>query len=275
MEPWLVVCCRLRIFFVPTMGARFLRKMTSNNIVKQTGEAGEQLDLLSSADMPDAVFEDSETGGFNRPEFTGERLLKNDPDKYKMIVSLRAEGLGILKVAKLLKVSPNTVTAVSRREGSTIDIEKKELADICRSGARLCAEAIVEKLNSDAHRDKANVRDLAITAGVLVEKSQLLSGGATARIESQPSEPDHEDFNAFFENMQRVEPISTGCMPETPQQKESLVAACVEHKMLGQGPVVPERDSTTSCDPASAVPGEAADQADDLPDDATKGAESD
>src|SRR4051794_21807754 len=92
-------------------------------------QAEQQLPLLSSAEMDGAHFLELERNG----EFTGERLFKQQPELYQAIVSLSAEGVGQIKIGQILKVSPNTVRAVQKREGVSIDIVKKDLAELCHA----------------------------------------------------------------------------------------------------------------------------------------------
>jgi len=163
-------------------------------------------------------------------------------------VSLLAEGLGVIKIGKLLQVSPNTVMAVRDREGVSVDIEKQEIAAVCRKGARLCTEAIVERLNDPIARETIAVRDLAVSAGVLIDKSQVLTGGATARIEHVNSMPEHDDFNSYFEKMKCVEAESIGCGSEGAGQKGVIEAEAVDHKMLCAPGVDQRADTTISCE---------------------------
>lgn len=154
------------------------------------------LDLSTVAD-----FAPSESRGV----FTGDRLFVRDPERYRAIVTLMAQGAGILKIAKLLNVSAHTVIAVRDREGAAIAIEKERLSNAARAGAQLCVEGIVEDLASDEARQKISARDKAIIMGVLTEKSELLAGGATHRIEFVKAEAGHNDFNAYLDKMRRVD----------------------------------------------------------------------
>lgn len=163
-------------------------------------QAGQQLELIRSDEMDAEVFRDSEQQG----EFTGARLFKQNPDLYRTIISLLAEGLGVIRIGKLLRVSPNTVMAVRDREPEAIDIAKKRIADLARRGAQVCVEGIVEALLDPERRTKVSAKDMAIIAGVLVDKSELLSGGATVRIGHVGDGAQHIDFNEYIEQLRRV-----------------------------------------------------------------------
>jgi hypothetical protein len=111
-------------------------------------------------------------------EFSGERLLTRRPEVYRAICRMSAEGLSMSAMARALGVSRNTVAAVQEREGISIEQQKKELLRTVRTAARLSVERVVELVPSIT-----NAKDAAIVAAVMVDKLQLLSGEATARVE--------------------------------------------------------------------------------------------
>jgi hypothetical protein len=111
-------------------------------------------------------------------EFTGERLLARRPDAYRAIIRMSAEGLSISAQARALGVSRNTVCAVRDREGFSIEQDKKDLLRDVRRAARLSVERAIELVPSIN-----SAKDAAIVAAVMVDKMQLLSGEATARVE--------------------------------------------------------------------------------------------
>lgn len=111
-------------------------------------------------------------------EFSGERLLARRPEVYRAICRMSAEGLSMSAMARALGVSRNTVAAVQEREQFPIEQQKKELLKNVRTAARLSVERVVELVPSIN-----NAKDAAIVAAVMVDKLQLLSGEATARVE--------------------------------------------------------------------------------------------
>jgi len=154
----------------------------------------EQLTLLSSADIEDSYFRETEARG----EHTGVRLWTQDPDKYRVIVSLLAEGVGQLRVAALVKSSVHTVRAIKGRECAAIEKERARLASDGRSAAGLCIEAILERLADNAARDKIPARDLGVLAGILIDKAELLAGRATSRVDIN-RDPDLGDFRDMIQ----------------------------------------------------------------------------
>jgi len=144
-----------------------------------------QLRLFGSETMEGAIFEQSEGHG----TFTGARLFAADPDKYRMIVSLLTEGIGLHQIAKLCRVSVNTVMAVREREPAVIETEKKMLGAKMRGTVRLMIDRVIHAM-SDGSLEINNVRDLQsmlVGAGILTDKSELLMGGPTARVEHRDS----------------------------------------------------------------------------------------
>lgn len=154
------------------------------SLIKSTDQ---QLPLFGS-DQMDAVFFSAEESG-ETPEFTGVRLFSARPETYKAIVALSAEGLGAMRIGKILHVSPNTVLAVRAREPESIDIEKRRLAGLSREGARMCVEGIIEMLLDPEQLKKISLKDKGIVFGILAEKSELLSGSPTARLQTVGSPP--------------------------------------------------------------------------------------
>ena len=155
-----------------------------------------------------------------RGEYTGDRLFEQKPQVYQTIVYCLAEGLGMIRIGKLLKVSPNTVMAVRDREGEAVDIEKGRLANLYRRGARLAGERIVEDLLDDEQARKIPANQKAVIVGILTEKSELLSGGATSRVAHSPAEPSNEDFDAYLASLRRVRAVGGEGMKIEGEKKE-------------------------------------------------------
>jgi hypothetical protein len=140
-----------------------------------------QLKLPLSAlsdQMDDAFFLAEES----KREFTGARLFSKHPETYRAVVTLLAEGLGVIRIGKILGVSPNTVLAVREREGANVDIEKKRLSDLSRATASMLVEGIVDMLSDSDRVAKMSLKDRGIVFGILSEKSELLAGNPTARL---------------------------------------------------------------------------------------------
>ncbi|MFA7333509.1 MAG: hypothetical protein WC130_04355 [Kiritimatiellia bacterium] len=156
--------------------------MTAPNSPSLIQGENQQLKLFNSTEMPDALFAAEETA--EQREYTGARLFAKDPERYKAIVALSGEGLGVLRIAKILHVSPHTVMGVREREPECVAIEKSRIAGLSREAARMCVEGILELLCDPAQRKKMGIKELGITFGILAEKHELLSGAPTARVQT-------------------------------------------------------------------------------------------
>lgn len=156
-------------------------------------------------------------------EFTGERLFRDRPGIYAAVVRMAAEGQSISAAARALGVSRNTVCAVRDREGYSVEQDKKELLKDLRRASRLGVEKVIELLP-----DTKAAKDAAIVAAVMVDKMQLLSGEATARVERVEIRPDQ--VRAFVDSLpvieaELVEDISTGLSGGTVAQKAAALPA--------------------------------------------------
>jgi len=142
-------------------------------------------------------------------DFTGARLYEQDPTTYKRIVVLLAHKWGVLRIAQELGVSKNTVRAVRRREGESIDLVSQHLGEQVRSVGEDLLEhgsaLLTEIMESPIRRRDATISDVAkLTDAALkaIEKHQLLTGQPTARIQiSDLQAPEHDDFNAYLASL--------------------------------------------------------------------------
>ena len=172
-------------------------------------------------------------------DFTGERLFRDRPGVYAAVVRMMAEGMSISATARALGVSRNTVCAVRDREGISVEQEKKELLRDLRRAGRLSVEKVIELLP-----DVKSAKDAAITAAVMLDKQQLLSGEATVRVERVDVRPDQ--VKAYLDSLPVVdaevlEVVSTGVPAGTAEQKAAPAAA------------LPDRESDVRSDDAAVL----------------------
>lgn len=164
-------------------------------------------------------------------EFSGERLLARRPEVYRAILSMSAEGLSVSAMARAFGVSRNTIAAVQDREGFSIEQHKKELLRNVRTAARLSVERVVELVPSIT-----SAKDAAIVAAVMVDKLQLLSGEATARVERVEVSQDKlsEMLAGLPELEAEIVPV-TGSSGSGSEQKGQAVAGCLGLDPVGLG----------------------------------------
>jgi hypothetical protein len=157
-----------------------------------------QQDLIPSSEMPAALFESNENAG----SFTAARLFAKHPETVSRIQGLLAEGVGILRISRIVRVSPSTVIAV--RDQSTIEIEKQSHAvgRTAMSIANQSLDAIQEAIDDPERRRKVSPRDWAIIAGVTIDKAQLLAGLPTSiNLNVSTELPSHEDYERMVSGM--------------------------------------------------------------------------
>ena len=166
-------------------------------------------------------------------EFSGERLLARRPEVYRAILSMSAEGLSVSAMARAFAVSRNTIAAVQDREGFSIEQHKKELLRNVRTAARLSVERVVELVPSIT-----SAKDAAIVAAVMVDKLQLLSGEATARVERvEVSQDKLTEMLAGLPMLEAELVPSTGLGVRGSGQKGQDVAGCLGLDPVGMGRV--------------------------------------
>ena len=194
---------------------------------------GTQLDLmpgdeLDLAGLPAEAYADAEARG----RFTGERLFLQNPKLYGAVAKLLARGETYREIADLCQVSTQTVTGVAYREAIPVETLRERLGRIGFDVARLSMEAMLELLSDPIARMKISAKDLSVIYGIAVSNSQLLLGGATARIESRDvMEPGHADYLRMLADAQaaarrgEINVTPTGLRAENPGAKEGGVIA--------------------------------------------------
>lgn len=136
-------------------------------------------------------------------EYTGERLKSQRPEVYQQVLLLLGQGHGSQYIQDKTGVSKNTVKAVRRAQGETIDLVKQRVADQNFDLADLSFEAaklvLSEIMTSSARRSALTVKDvqsLAVTGGIAVQNGQLLTGKPTANVSVEVFAAPSEDLNA-------------------------------------------------------------------------------
>jgi transcriptional regulator with XRE-family HTH domain len=191
--------------------------MSQSLLIQSEKVASMQPALFSTADLLDECF--SHDGEDVKFTFTGAKLFKTDPGKYRMIVDALAEGMAIRQIARAFKVSPGTVNAVKENEVIPIGAQKEKLANKLHTLAKMGVERLIDE------NDKIPLNSLAVVVGIAIEKMQLLQGEATQRIESTKA-PSMEDFNKYLETLKNV--TETGFSDENKTSKEVCVATDVK-----------------------------------------------
>lgn len=171
-------------------------------------------------------------------QFTAELLFERDVEKYKLIVTALAGGLSIRKMAKALRVSPGTITAVRDREGLSIGAQKGGIVRLLQQFAAAGAERLLEELH-DIPIDK-----LPVALGIVIDKMQLLAGEATSRHEEKRT-VSFDDYSAML--AQLGEPGVTGPTKQEENSKAEIPAAplILDAEQIGPSDQDGEPSSTT------------------------------
>lgn len=168
----------------------------------------QRADDFAAAPFFPAIMEDVEKSESVHRDYTAERLARHQPAKFQACVHYLAQGYGLLRIGKLVGVSHHTVSAVRDLHPASVAIEKERLAGLAKRGAELCLERIIEEVES------LPKQTLGLTAAQLIDKFQLLTGGATARIGTERAKevPTADDFNALIDSLPVVqaEVVATG-----------------------------------------------------------------
>jgi hypothetical protein len=131
--------------------------------------------------QPEFVFYGLELIDRSRPRWhcTGKILRRTRPEVHRIAVELLGAGKHSKReICELLHMSPHTLKSVEDDQGENLATLRQKAA---RKNLELHAMSLdrIEELIPRSN----DVAKLAVTAGILAEKSQLLAGEATARIE--------------------------------------------------------------------------------------------
>jgi hypothetical protein len=119
--------------------------------------------------------------GKRNGNYTGERLKLLRPQAYRRVVELLAEPrehVSIREICRQCHVTDDTVKAVEKREAIPIAARKQALMVQAARIAKRAYDRVEDQIES------APLPQAVVTAGVFTDKFQLLSGDATARIET-------------------------------------------------------------------------------------------
>ncbi len=139
-----------------------------------------------------------------RPIYTGARFFAKNPKAYRAIIKLSA-AYPPCEIADLLEVSEHTVNAVQVREAASVAERKEDLATRCLRGARLSVEEIIHRLSDPEERKRIPANVLGPWAGILAEKHELLTGGATARVEHTTTDSDANAWAKFSATLKVIQ----------------------------------------------------------------------
>ena len=109
--------------------------------------------------------------------YTASKLSK-DPVRYSLVVQALSEGKPLTRIAKEMKISPDTVAAVMKREKSTIDAAQDMIAGLATYAAQSCLMELIDALS----KGEIPKNVLPIATGICIDKSRLLEDKSTENI---------------------------------------------------------------------------------------------
>jgi len=197
-----------------------MAKRSKPSLLDQVAEeesAAPSLFLISTEEQGNEEME-------RRGEFTAERLMESRPTIYKALVDGLGQGLGVRQLCRAYRVSHHTVAAVMARESAAVATVKERTVSVLRTFGRLAADRLLDEV------DQIPIQSLPIALGIAVEKAELLSGGATSRIEHAESGPTHEDYLRMIQGKVIDAELvpATGLEGEEASQKEADPVAAVQ-----------------------------------------------
>lgn len=184
---------------------------------KREPEEDAQMSLLG-ADM--SIVQEEERKG----HFTGQRLKALRPDAYAGIVEGLAQGLTQRGLARIYKVSANTVGAIVLAESVAIESLREQLGRKATMLQAQLMEEIEADLNDSDKMRKTSFKDKLVASNILNEQAQLAQGKPTEIHAHRITADDlNEDFFAGLPKAQPADAPKTGFSGEAGQQKGELL----------------------------------------------------
>jgi hypothetical protein len=127
--------------------------------------------------------------------------MKEAPRLAEAVVRLAALDLTHEEIAFALGMSVNTVSRITVATATAVEGYKERLAANWREVTHLTMGRIREILRNPT--SEVTLKELSILAGIGTEKEQLLTGGATQRVEVV-EEPPVEAFKRYIDSLPRI-----------------------------------------------------------------------
>jgi len=135
-----------------------------------------------------------------RAPVTLKNIRNQRPHVLALALNMLRQNLGIRETARATKLDPATVTAIREEYKDSLPDLRDQAATSCRSLATQTLERMQEKIDADA----VPVNLLPIYTGILLEKAELLSGGATQRVEEVKPQDDYKDLKDILSQMNKA-----------------------------------------------------------------------
>jgi hypothetical protein len=137
---------------------------------------------------------------------SGERLKRQNPRIYDLVINGLAEGMGIRALARATGVHHRTIAAIRDGDGdhqTAIDTAKERTSRNLAEFIDYTSERLVEEADNIA------IGSAAISLGIAIDKLRDLQGAPTAIIRHEIG-VNHEQILDYYERMKRIQPVVGG-----------------------------------------------------------------
>lgn len=122
------------------------------------------------------------------------QLMDESPEAYTGLIARMADGESNKTLVKLTGLPIGLIRKIRELHPAAIEAGKRAVHARLEEALHSVTERLVENV------DKLPVTQLAVNAAILVDKTQLLSGNATSRVE-HVKPPTKEDLDAFYNSL--------------------------------------------------------------------------
>ncbi len=138
--------------------------------------------------------------------YTAERLQRDKPEIYQSVVRMLGAGMSIRQIQRFLAVHHRTVAAVAQREMPSVDAFRSQLTTRIAVALQSVTDELVDRVNEGQLKSG----ELSHAFGTLFDRYQLLTGGATVRIEKIETEDIHAKLEEFLSKLPEADVKVTG-----------------------------------------------------------------
>lgn len=121
--------------------------------------------------------------------YSGDRLFKEEPQRYRLIADMVREGLSDRQIARATHSDTRTVKSVGRRESVSVPSVKQSLTGTLARVARMTAQRLEQEVPNMNHAQ------LAVTCGIATDKLLTMTGDANFRVEHTLTAPRENIFD--------------------------------------------------------------------------------
>jgi hypothetical protein len=200
-------------------------------------EKDAQLFLFYAGDIPQI------DRGKPQFDYTGERLFRDRPDVYRLVMTMWAEGVSKRQISRACHVTIRTIDAVIGREEIPIATHKKKSLETIARANRMLAERIEELAPT------AKFGEATFAYGVTFDKLAVGTGDPTMRIEvTQPAESIYEKIGRLRDDLMKLATahvVQNGLEGKNGGQKALVEAGSAAAAEFSGGSDVESDDSAT------------------------------